>query len=440
MLAPCSISWRLLHRCLWGQRSTLTRTQVFPFVVLLLVVFVYILKAKQRALVLTHDLEISWAETGKCPACFGDTCELLHRGHFQNVHSDRPLKKGTVSIGTVDGKTVLAKTLGEEHVWQRYEKSICRMSSRPQVCNASSFILETMLVTDVFLKLPWLQEAWRISHKEKSALLFCLSSRFLQEVKQLFVKSERTGVDRVGRAFLATSLLLNEESVLLRYFTTKSTIPWPFPTFYGACGRVILVEHAGKTLDTFMDFPWGVRAGIAVQLLQLVDTLRGKDPDWVLFLADVSFQNFAVDSRGRVRLIDLDDVMVIDRRTVVSHELTEMCNEQCYVDFQNKLFNDPYHCQDILRYTPMMYASICARILSNHLKYPERRNWGETSEANEEQSTEDKVEEPLKGLLHDPPGEINGPLEDALRQCVQETQPGGRLNAVLTLQQLLKKT
>ncbi|XP_019638440.1 PREDICTED: deleted in autism protein 1 homolog [Branchiostoma belcheri] len=343
--------------------------------------------ARQRALVLTHDLEISWAETGKCPACFGDTCELLHRGHFQNVHSDRPLKKGAVSIGTVDGKTVIAKILGEEHVWQR----------------------------------------------------------FLQEVKQLFVKSERTGVDRrenrsrQGRTRVSRHVTSPQRgSVLLRYFTTKSTTPWPFPKSYGACGRVILVEHAGRTLDTFMDFPWGVRAGIAVQLLQLVDTLRGKDPDWVLFLTDVSFQNFAVDSRGRVRLIDLDDVMVIDRRTVVSHELTEMCNEQCYVDFQNKLFNDPYHCQDILRYTPMMYASICARILSNHLKYPERRNWGESSEANEEQSTEDKVEEPLKGLLHDPPGEINGPLEDALRQCVQETQPGGRLNAVLTLQQLLK--
>ncbi|KAI8486398.1 hypothetical protein Bbelb_358970 [Branchiostoma belcheri] len=436
LLTPCSISWRLLHRFLWSHR--LTRTKVVLVVVLLLVAFVYILKARQRALVLTHDFEISWAETGKCPACFGDTCKLLHRGHFQNVHSDRPLKKGAVSIGTVDGKTVIAKTLCAEHQWQKFERFICWVSSRRQVCNASSFILETMLVTDVVLKLPWLQEAWRICHVEKSALSLCLPARFLQEVKQLYVDNESTEVDRIGRAFLTTSLLLNVESVLLRYFSTKSTTPWPFPKFYGACGRVILVEHAGRTLDTFMDFPWGVRADIAVQLLQLVDTLRGKDPDWVLFLTDVSFQNFAVDSRGRVRLIDLDDVMVIDRR--ISHELTEMCNEQCYMDLHKKLLSDPYHCQDILRYTPMMYASICARILSNHLKYPERRNWGETSEANEEQSTEDKVEELLKGLLHDPPGEINGPLEDALRQCVQETQPGGRLNAVLTLQQLLKKT
>ncbi|KAI8486368.1 hypothetical protein Bbelb_358670 [Branchiostoma belcheri] len=127
--------------------------------------------------------------------------------------------------------------------------------------------------------------------------------RFRQEVKQLYVKDGSTEVDSsIRRSFLTTSLHPNEES--------------------RACVRVIVAEHAGKTLDTFMDSPWGVRAEIAVQLLQLVNTLRGKDPDWVLFLTDVSFQNFAVDSRGRVRLIDLDDVMVIDRRTVVSHELT----------------------------------------------------------------------------------------------------------------------
>ncbi|XP_066274579.1 divergent protein kinase domain 2A-like [Branchiostoma lanceolatum] len=422
------------HHVLPKRRST--KVKVFLLAVLLLAVIVYILKVNQGGHSVTDHVEISWAEAEKCPACFGDTCELLHRGHFRKVHSDKPLKKGPVSIGNVDGTTAIAKALGEEEVWQRYDRYICRMASRPAKCNSSeSFILETMLVTDAALKLGWLREAWRISHKEKSTLSVCLSARFLHEVKQLYVESESAEVDSVGRAFLSTSLLLNEEAVLLRYFTTKSTTLWPFPKFYGACGRVIVVEHAGGTLDTFMDSPWEVRADIAVQLLQLIGTLLEKDPDWVLFFVDVSLQNFAVDSRGWVRLIDLDDVMVIDRRAVVTHEeQAEMCNEQCYMDFQQKLFSDQYHCKDILKYTPMMYASICARLLSNLHKHPERRKWGETSEESEEQNVGDK------GLLHDPPIEIMGPLEGALGQCVQETEPGGRLNAVLTLQRILKMT
>ncbi|XP_035658342.1 divergent protein kinase domain 2A-like [Branchiostoma floridae] len=441
MSTLCS-TLRRLHRVLPVQRST--RLKVLLLAVLLFVIFVYIhsVRVHHRQSAETDDILISWAEPEKCPACFGDTCELLRRGHFVKVHKGKPLKKGIASIGTVDGKTAIAKVLSEEYMWQRYESFICGTTPRTDACNPSSFILETILVTDVALKPDWLREAWRISHKEKSALSLCLSARFLQEVTRLYVKSENTVVDRVGRAFLSTSLLLNEEAVLLRYFTTKSKTPWPFPKFYGACGRVIVVEHAGRTLDTFMDSSWEVRVDIALQLLQLVDTLREKDPDWVLFLLDVSFQNFAVDSRGWVRLIDLDDVMVIDRRTVVNQEQTGMCNEQCYMDFQKTLYSDEYHCEDIFKYTPMMYASICARLLSNLQKHPERRNWSKTSEEREEQRVEVagsvESDKHFEGLLHDPPNKIKRPLEGALGRCVQETQPGGRLDAVFTLQQILK--
>ncbi|XP_035663456.1 divergent protein kinase domain 2A-like [Branchiostoma floridae] len=314
-----------------------------------------------------EDVDISWAEKEKCPACFGDTCELLHRGNFATVRpeSGRSWRKGIVSTGKIGDVQVIAKTMSKPEAWRRYEKFICRSSPRPKECNPSSFILETMLVTNVALKLPFLRGAFRIAHPDsKPALPVCLSAGFLKEVKKLFVgkeSTEMTNGDVIRRAFLSTSLLISEEAVLLRYFTTQlqSPTPWPFPKFYGACGRVIVVEHAGRTLDAFIDFPWKVRADIAVQLLQLVDTLRQTDPDWILFSLDVTFQNFAVDSRGRVRLIDFDDVLVIDRRTVVNHqEQKKVCNEPCYLDFQKKLYySDQYHCEDILKYTPMMYAN-----------------------------------------------------------------------------------
>ncbi|XP_066266787.1 divergent protein kinase domain 2A-like [Branchiostoma lanceolatum] len=386
------------------------------------------------------DLQFPWAESETCPACFGDNCALLHRSNFPDVSSNRRLKRsrGVVSVGSVGGNTVIAKALSEEDVWRRYDSFICRTSPRPEACNASSFILESMYVTDVALKLSWLWEARKITHTVKAVSPLCVSARFLEEVKQLYVEDESTKLDRVGRAFMSTSLLLDQEAVILRYFTTKSSTVWPFPKYHGACGRVIVVQHAGRTLDAFLDSPWEHRADIAVQLLQIVDTLREKDPDWILFFLDVSMEDFAVDNGGRVRLIDFEDVMVIDRQTVVSERMRETCNKQCYMDFQEKLMSDHYHCKDILKYTQMMYANICVRILSDLHRNEEKANSEEISEETEVQRGEEKPKKPLKGLLHDPPNEIKESLEGALGQCVHERQPGGRLNAVLALKQILK--
>ena len=43
------------------------------------------------------------------------------------------------------------------------------------------------------------------------------------------------------------------------------------PKIYGACGRLIVVEHGGKLLENFIDHPWTIRCEIAMQLLSLVN-------------------------------------------------------------------------------------------------------------------------------------------------------------------------
>ncbi|XP_035692279.1 divergent protein kinase domain 2A-like [Branchiostoma floridae] len=427
-----------LHRILRHHRSS--GVNVFLLLVLLIVVFIYTLHIKRREPVSTalNDFRFLWAETGTCPACFGHTCGLIQQGNFRRVNPNREQKRCVVSVGSIDGDMVIAKALSEEDVWRRYDSFICRTSPRPEACNASSFILESMYVTDAALKLSWLWEARKITHTERAVSPLCVSARFLQEVKQLYVENEGTELERVERAFMATSLLLDQEAVILRYFTTKSAIVWPFPKYYGACGRVVVLQHAGRTLDAFLDSPWEHRANIAVQLLQIVDTLREKDPDWILFFLDVSMEDFAVDRSGRVRLIDFEDVMVIDRQTVADEGIEEGCNEQCYMNFQQELMSDYYHCKDILRYTQMMYANICVRILSNRRENEEKAESEERSEEKGGQSGEEKPNKPQKGLLYDPPDDMRESLESALGHCVHETQPGGRLKAVLTLKEILK--
>ena len=90
---------------------------------------------------------------------------------------------------------------------------------------------------------------------------------------------------------------------------------WPFPTFYGACGRVIVVENGGKNLKSFLNKPWPVRAKIALDLINLAHKLGSGDlGDWVLYLGDPSTENFGVNDNGEVGLLDIEHIIVADRR------------------------------------------------------------------------------------------------------------------------------
>jgi len=42
------------------------------------------------------------------------------------------------------------------------------------------------------------------------------------------------------------------------------------PRVYGACGRLIVVEHGGKLLSSYLDEPFADRAELALQLMSMV--------------------------------------------------------------------------------------------------------------------------------------------------------------------------
>lgn len=43
------------------------------------------------------------------------------------------------------------------------------------------------------------------------------------------------------------------------------------PRYWGACGRVIVEEAVGNTLDTFLDADWTFRVDLSLQLLNMID-------------------------------------------------------------------------------------------------------------------------------------------------------------------------
>jgi len=45
------------------------------------------------------------------------------------------------------------------------------------------------------------------------------------------------------------------------------------PKTVGACGRLVIIEHGGKLLSSYLDEPFEDRAELALQLLSLVQVL-----------------------------------------------------------------------------------------------------------------------------------------------------------------------
>lgn len=66
---------------------------------------------------------------------------------------------------------------------------------------------------------------------------------------------------------ILTMLMVNPEPLILMAFPASEG--WPFPKYYGSCGRLAMVGWAGKMLTQFWQEPFTIRARLALQLLQI---------------------------------------------------------------------------------------------------------------------------------------------------------------------------
>ena len=59
--------------------------------------------------------------------------------------------------------------------------------------------------------------------------------------------------------------------ICFQFFNTLSQ-RLPVPRILGACGRVVVTEDFGKSLLHYMDDSWEMRAELALQILELIDS------------------------------------------------------------------------------------------------------------------------------------------------------------------------
>ncbi|KAG8193338.1 hypothetical protein JTE90_022968 [Oedothorax gibbosus] len=136
------------------------------------------------------------------------------------------------------------------------------------------------------------------------------------------------------------SSLLNPEAIILQAFPQAEG--WPFPFYYGSCGRVIVEEYAGKTLSHYEDSSWEQRIDISYQLLLIAQTLTENASNFSLYMTDVTMDNFAVRSDGTVLLIDVESIVIVDRlankegqNTKIHHSKGEFCKDCLNFSFED---------------------------------------------------------------------------------------------------------
>lgn len=196
---------------------------------------------------------------------------------------------------------------------------------------------------------------------------------------------------------------------------------WPFPQYYGSCGRTAVFENTGQRLTDFYFKDWMTRVKLSRQLLQMAFKFTNNKDKIALYLTDWSSDNFAVDQFGTLTLIDGENIILVDQQLVqdtrapgwnVKHtsgsEDSACLHHFCYSseDLCTRVESD------------LNFYGVCKGLLVNN---PFSR------------------EMPL-GLLHSIPGEVKRKhplLSRFISECADPTHPQGRFEAAKELLDIL---
>lgn len=92
------------------------------------------------------------------------------------------------------------------------------------------------------------------------------------------------------------------------------TKDWAVAPYLGSCGFIAVSEFCGDSLTwTAPKLNWSERAVVAIQLLQFAFNATFDNPNFAFYFTDMYADNFAVSPEKNVRLVDLEDVIVVDK-------------------------------------------------------------------------------------------------------------------------------
>lgn len=258
-------------------------------------------------------------EFNKCPACFGDGfCPHLRDVKLVGWYSRRALRAFNVKnvfMGELNGTRVVLKKLAHDKEFAKIDRQWCR--NRP--CNVAQAVKKA--VDRAETAEGALMELMSVRKKQQD-MTACPSSRFVRRVLSMMtfttnMIAKRQGALRAADVF-AYTVTVNPEPLILQAFPRIDD--WPFPSFLGSCGRTVVESFEGERLSSFERARWIVRANISLQLLNMADLMTDHPTRFALYMTDVSMDNFVVNKRNEVALVDVENIIVVDRVQVVKEK------------------------------------------------------------------------------------------------------------------------
>jgi hypothetical protein len=268
-------------------------------------------------------------EMSKCPACFGvRLCPAIMSGKVElndwnKFRLSKLVNARNVFYATWDDRGVkqqiVLKKLAHDHELDSLDKAICDRHGKEDSCKVSDAVVPLIekyarVPDDHDENMPFVLNGEKIG--KGTDVLLCPSHRkmdFLTTAAKQFARGQH---ENMILANVLTTILLNPEPVLLQAFPAKEG--WPFPKYYGGCGRIIAEEYVGPSLTTFYQEPFLIRAQFARQLLSMANKFNENPTNFILYLTDISPENFAVDEKtNMVKVVDLENIVVVDKEILI---------------------------------------------------------------------------------------------------------------------------
>lgn len=370
-----------------------------------------------------HLTNESYLETDKCPACFGHSmCTPLKNGRIKLTGWSRVRLLDIVNIKNVhtgvdlqSEEQVILKKLAHNKEFESVDEKICRDANRPKGCDVAR-VLQITNPGDEIRRLGLMpKHLTKINHMF-SCPTYSMLDRMLKYYKEK-LKPESPNYFTRDKLQIYATALINPEPLILQTFPASEG--WPFPTYYGACGRHIVVSYEGEPIQNYFKASFQKRADLAYQIMKIADRLNNEGGQYALYWTDLNYENLVVDVVGKVTVIDLEDIIVVDREAIARTRPSKTWYELHETPFQD------CNGRNCLSFSP---DDLCSHVNSDHNYYAACRN-----------ILSDYANEPtlglMGGLLHDMPNyaKDDWDLENLLHDCVHGPTPGRRMKVKNTL-------
>ncbi|XP_077988292.1 divergent protein kinase domain 2A-like [Glandiceps talaboti] len=260
-----------------------------------------------------------------------------------------------------------------------------------------------------------------------SDLVRCPSRRLLDSIWSTFKnmqgeESEETGeMTPANKIMLMSMINFNPEPLMVEIFPQSQG--WPFPSYIGSCGRFVVMDYEGRTLSEFYDAAWSIRINLAYQVFEIAEHFTNNAEDYALYMTDIVAENFAVTKDGDVKLIDIENIIVVDKK---------MIREDKPENWDQKLASIHDDCVNSPNCLSFSDHDLCTHVEADHNYY---------AACHSLIASDAWIGSKPGGLLHDIPENIkkNTDLEHLLNECQNPTETNGRFTTAPQLLSLLQK-